>query len=80
MFARIRIPAGKIDRLLIPESAIFHFGQLDVVWVLENDIPIRRFIRLGKRYKDGQVAVISGLSDGEQLLLSHSPGLMKEQN
>ena len=79
MFARIRIPAGETDRLLIPESAIIQFGQLDVVWVLENDIPVRRLIRLGKRYEDGQVAVISGLSDGE-LLLSHFPDLLKEQN
>ena len=69
MFARIRIPAGETDQLLIPESAIVQFGQLDVVWVLEKDIPVRRFIRLGKRYKDGQVAVISGLSDGEKLLV-----------
>lgn len=69
MFARIRIPAGETDQLLIPESTIRQFGQLDVVWVLENDTPVRRFIRLGKRYEDGRVAVISGLSDGEKLLV-----------
>lgn len=68
LFARIRIPSAKQEQLLIPSVYIKQMGQLDVVWVLEKKIPIRRFIRVGQKSGDN-VLVISGLSVGEQLVL-----------
>jgi len=67
LFARIVIPSGKQDQLLIPTSYIKKMGQLDVVWVLENGNPVRRFIRIGQQSSDN-VLVISGLTIGEQLV------------
>ncbi|WP_305907781.1 efflux RND transporter periplasmic adaptor subunit [Methylomarinum sp. Ch1-1] len=67
MFARIRIPLGMEDRLLIPARYSKQVGQLDVVWVVKQGVVERRFVRLG-RQSNGLVRVISGLREGEQLL------------
>jgi RND family efflux transporter MFP subunit len=73
MYARIRIPSGEAEQLLIPVAYVKQMGQLDIVWVLENNMAIRRFIRIGQ--KNGEnVLIISGLSEGEQLV---SPELIK---
>lgn len=68
LFARILIPSSKQDQLLIPSAYLKKMGQLDVVWVLENNMPIRRFIRIGQQTGDN-ILVISGLTEGEQLVL-----------
>lgn len=68
LFARILIPSSKQDQLLIPAAYIKKIGQLDVVWVLEDNNPVRRFIRIGQQSGD-KILVISGLAMGEQLVL-----------
>lgn len=68
MFARIRIPIGTKNQLIIPMQYIKRIGQLDVVWVFENEQPVRRFIRIGEQIDD-QVIIISGLNIGERLIL-----------
>ena len=68
MYARIRIPAGVEELLLVPLSYIKQLGQLDVVWVLEDNIAVRRFIRIGQVHAD-QVVVVSGLTAGEKLIM-----------
>ena len=73
MFARIRIPSGEQEQLLIPVSYVQQMGQLDVVWVLEKSTPVRRFIRIGQKTGD-KILVISGLSVGEKLI---SPDQLK---
>ena len=67
MFARIQIPLGKQQQLLVPQEYIKQVGQLDMVWVLENAIPVRRFVRIGQLRGD-QVTIISGLAAGEKLV------------
>ena len=75
MFARIRIPTEKKEQLLIPAAYVKQMGQLDVVWVLENNTPIRRFIRVGQKTGDS-ILVISGLAEGEKLI---SPEQLKNK-
>lgn len=67
MFAKLRIPTGKQEQLLIPPAYVVQVGQLDMVWVLDDSVPVRRFIRVGQHYDD-QVKIISGLSIGEKLI------------
>ncbi|MFW5443725.1 MAG: efflux RND transporter periplasmic adaptor subunit [Methylococcaceae bacterium] len=68
MYAKIHIPTGEKEQLLIPTTYVKQMGQLDVVWVLENNRPIRRFIRIGQKTGDN-ILVISGLVEGEKLIL-----------
>lgn len=68
MFARIRIPSGEQQQLHLPSTYIKQMGQLDVVWVLENNTAIRRFIRIGQQSGDN-ILVLSGLSAGDKIIL-----------
>jgi RND family efflux transporter MFP subunit len=68
MYARLLIPAGEELLVIIPESLVSRFGQLDVVWVQRDMQTERRFIRLGRPMGPGQVEVVSGLTAGEVLV------------
>lgn len=56
--------------ILIPLTAVLHYGQLQAVKVVEGRQIHTRHIRTGKRYGE-QVEVLSGLRDGE-IILSNS--------
>lgn len=68
MYARLLVPAGERERLLIPLDRVARVGQLDVVWVAQQDERLRRFVRLGQPTGDGWVEVLSGLEAGDRLL------------
>jgi len=68
MYARMRVPAGDRERLLVPADRVAEVGQLDVVWVAEDDKVVRRFVRLGRPAGDGMIEVTSGLVAGERVL------------
>jgi RND family efflux transporter MFP subunit len=66
MFARVSIPLGGTGMLLIPRSAISEQGQLDGVYVLdENQIARFRLVRTGKIVGD-KVEILSGLNEGRR--------------
>jgi hypothetical protein len=58
------------SKILIPELALIHQGQLIGVYtVAANKTALLRWLRIGKTYGD-QVEVLSGLSAKEQFILS----------
>ncbi len=68
MFARVAIPLGGTGMLLVPKAAIVEQGQLDGVYVVDdNQIAHLRLIRIGKIIND-QVEVISGLNTGQRFV------------
>jgi RND family efflux transporter MFP subunit len=69
MYARIRVPAGEHELLLVPERYLARAGQLDVGWVQGSAGIERRFLRLGEARRDGQVQVIAGLAPGDMLVM-----------
>lgn len=69
MFARMLIEDGTREVLSIPVNYVKSYGQLDMVWLLQDGEINRRFVRLGKTQGD-QVEIISGLNSGETLVLS----------
>lgn len=54
--------------LLIPASAIVHYGQLQAVKIVEGGVLRTRHIRTGKQYGE-QLEVLSGLHEGEMILV-----------
>lgn len=69
MFARIEIPRGEYEALVIPNRSVREIGQLQLVEVLDPDgQPQRRFVTLGKRCGD-LVEVLSGLREGEPVIV-----------
>jgi len=68
MFGRIQIPLDEEDVLVVPRQAVRNVGQLELVEVWENGRSARRAIRVGRTIGD-DVEVLSGLRDGEQVVL-----------
>jgi membrane fusion protein, multidrug efflux system len=69
MFGRILIPLEEVQVLVIPQQAVRRVGQLELVEVVENRRATRRAIRSG-RTLDENVEVLSGLQEGERVLVS----------
>jgi RND family efflux transporter MFP subunit len=69
MFGRVILPVARTSRLLIPQAAVKQVGQLELVEVADaRGILERRFVRTGRTF-DGDVEVLSGLNDGERIVL-----------
>jgi len=69
MFARIGVPAGKRERLIIPQSAIRRIGQLEFAYVLEGNRVEQRLITTGEDISGGRVDVLSGLSEAVKVVI-----------
>ena len=69
MFGRLLIPIGNTEKIYIPQAAVTQIGQLDFVIVKTDQGPARRYVRLGERGPDNRVAVVSGLSPGDRIIV-----------
>lgn len=71
-FARLHLVAGKVQKLLLPATAVVRRGEVSLVYVLDeknpNAAPRLRQVRLGETMADG-VEVLAGLSSGETIAL-----------
>jgi RND family efflux transporter MFP subunit len=72
MYGKLLIPYRQIELVLIPRSAVFKVGQLELVLVKTADGWARRYIKTGNIY-GGQFEVLSGLS-GDETLKIKEPG------
>jgi RND family efflux transporter MFP subunit len=77
MFGRILIPLQEKQVLVIPRQAVQEVGQLELVEVAKNGQVSRRTIRTG-RTLDKNVEVLSGLREGEQVVLPVASGAAQE--
>jgi RND family efflux transporter MFP subunit len=66
------VPAGSTQAVTIPTEAVVRRGQLTGVRVVTGDGASLRWIRLGRTVDEGRVEVLSGLSEGDEILLSGS--------
>jgi hypothetical protein len=69
MFGRILIPLEEEEVLVMPRQAVRKVGQLELVDVVERGAANRRAIRTGRTLED-DVEVLSGLREGEQVVVS----------
>ncbi len=69
LYARLLVPAGEKNLLVIPSTAITQVGQLDFVHTKVNNAIQRRFVRLGKIQENGLISVISGLELGDKVIV-----------
>jgi RND family efflux transporter MFP subunit len=68
LYATLRIPLGKKEALVIPETAIVEKGQLTGVYAVdEKGIISYRLIRTGKRYDHG-VEILSGINPKDRII------------
>ncbi len=68
LFRRAQFSRGERQALLIPRSAVVERGQLQGVFVLDqNKVASLRYITLGKLC-GSEIEVLAGLQDGERLV------------
>jgi RND family efflux transporter MFP subunit len=68
LFARVRIPVGKKEALMVPEKAIVRKGQLTGVYVVDDaSVVTYRLIRTGTTSQMG-TEIISGLTNGDRVI------------
>jgi RND family efflux transporter MFP subunit len=77
MFARLLIPLDDEEVLVVPLAAIHRVGQLELVDVLQGELAQRRAVRTGRVF-DQNVEVLSGLTSGEQIIISGAGEQRKE--
>lgn len=78
MFGRILIPLQEEQVLVIPRQTVQEVGQLELVEVSENGRVSRRAIRTG-RVLGENIEVLSGLREGEQVVLPAASGSIQEE-
>jgi RND family efflux transporter MFP subunit len=73
MFGRGTISLGSTARgMLVARKAIVEHGALTSVWVVDKgNIARMRLVKVGKKVGD-RVEILSGLSDGERVVVSGS--------
>jgi membrane fusion protein, multidrug efflux system len=77
MFGRILIPLQEEQVLVIPRRAVRNVGQLELVDVSDEGRVGRRTIRTGRVLGD-DIEVLSGLREGEQVVLPAASGAAQE--
>jgi RND family efflux transporter MFP subunit len=68
-FARLLVPAGVADALLVPAAAVSRFGQMERVFVVENGRAVLRLVRTGRVTGD-RIELLAGVGAGERVVLA----------
>ena len=78
MFGRMNIVYDKHENVLqVPRSAIIETASDTSVFVVEDEIGIRKTVQIGFS-SDGMVEITSGLTDGENVIIVGHVGLKNE--
>ena len=86
-FVRVILPGPTTTTLLAPETALYVFGQMERLFVIDNSqspsqeglSKVRlRLVRTGL-HRDGQVEILSGLNSGEQVVIQANNQLIDGQ-
>lgn len=70
-FARIRLPGRPIETILVPASAVSRFGQIELVFTVENDRADMRIVKTGTSYGD-RLEILSGLGP-QDVIITNPP-------
>ncbi len=77
MFARVSIPIGVRQAVLVPAGAVIKRGQLSGVWIVRQDGTAHlRWVRLGRTFGDS-VEILSGMNGDETVVLSTQQPLVE---
>jgi len=77
-FARVALPGDSSTTIMIPESSLSTFGQMERVFVVNDAKAWLRLVRSGARHGD-QVEILTGLVTGETIVTSSTTALRDGQ-
>lgn len=75
LFGRALFDAGARRVLTVPGAAVMERGQLQSVYIAENNTAHTRLVTIGTRVKD-EVEVLSGLNQGDRVIVPIPTGLV----
>ncbi|MGO2478786.1 MAG: efflux RND transporter periplasmic adaptor subunit [Pseudoalteromonas sp.] len=70
LYAQLQLPLTEEQGVLISADWVYQLGQLNMVYVINNDLIERRFIRLGEVIDDKR-HVVAGLNPGDKLAIDY---------
>ncbi len=68
-FARVSLPGTRGSAILLPESALRPFGQMERVFAVENQTARMRLVKTGLKHGD-RIEILSGIEPGEEIVVS----------
>jgi RND family efflux transporter MFP subunit len=77
-FARLLVPAGTSEAVLVPAAAVTRFGQMERVFVVDQGRASLRLVKAG-RIQGDRCEILAGLSGGETLVVSPPAALRDGQ-
>lgn len=77
-FARVMLPGKEQQSLFIPSGAVVAKGQMERVFVVEENRARLRLVRTGMTH-NGMVEILSGLKAGEQVIIDNNTLLINGQ-
>lgn len=78
MFGRMTVATGKETSLTVPKAAVLRRGQMETIFVVENNQARLRLVRTGREYGPN-VEVLSGLAEDETVASSGHKNLVDGQ-
>lgn len=78
VFGRVTVRTGEQRAVIIPSTALVRRGQMELVFVVRDDRAHLRIVRTGAE-PDGTVKVLSGLDDGERVVVADAALLVDGQ-
>lgn len=77
-FARVLIPSGSISSLRVPEGAVLHRGQLEIAFIVVDNVAQMRLVKTGSRIGD-QYEILAGLDAGDRVVVNGIANLVDGQ-
>ena len=77
-FARLIVPMGEFVSMRIPASAVVERGQLELVFVAENQRAQLHLVKTGRKV-DGETEILSGLDSGDAVVVDNARQLIDGQ-
>ena len=77
-FARVSLPGTTGSAVLLPESALHPFGQMERVFVVNGQNVQLRLVKTGLSH-GGNIEILSGIEPGEQIVVSAASKLQDGQ-
>ena len=77
-FARLLVPAGEYPSMCVPTSGVVQRGQMEILFVVENQRARLHLVKTGRRVDD-ETEILSGLDSGDSVVLDNPQQLVDGQ-
>jgi RND family efflux transporter MFP subunit len=77
-FARLVVPVGENTSLRVPASAVVQRGQMEILFVVENQRARLHLVKTGSRAND-ETEILSGLDSGDSVVVDNPQQLVDGQ-